>query len=132
MKNRGLAFVFVLALLLMLAGMAYAVTLTPQEITTSGIIITPVATIGTANEFANSGHEFLYITNGSGDTIYYTITVPAMVGGYNLEDISGTVAAGKTKLVGPFNPTYVNAADGNVDIAFNSTTTVTVAVLKLP
>lgn len=129
--NRSLLIVFVLALLLTMAGVAYAATLTPQVITTSGLVITPVAATGTTYEFANDGHQAIYINNGSGGTLYYTVTVPGTVGGYSLEDITGSVANGAAEYVGPFNPTYTNASDGNVDFTISTTDTVTLAVIEL-
>ena len=129
--NRSLLIVFVLALLLTMAGVAYAATLTPQVITTSGLVITPVAATGTTYEFANDGHQAIYINNGSGGTLNYTITIPGRVGGYELEDITGSVADGTAKYIGPFNPTYANAADGNVDFTISVTNSVTLAVIEL-
>lgn len=129
--KRNMLFVVIAALLFVLVGVAYAATLTPQVITTSGLVITPVAATGTTYEFANDGHQAIYINNGSGSTLYYTVTVPGTVGGYTLEDITGSVANGTAKYIGPFNPTYVNASDGNVDFTISVTTSVYLAVLEL-
>lgn len=126
-------FIVVLALLMVvfMAATVWAATLTPQEITKSGIIVTPVTITDTTHTFANDGNQFIYIANASGDTIAYTVTIPGTIGGYNIEDVSGTVADGVTKYVGPFNPTYSNDSSGNVDFATNTATSVTLAVLEL-
>ncbi len=120
-------------LILMMVGVVYATTLTPQTITTSGLVVTPVAGSGTGEyEFNNTGREFIYIENNSGGSLDYTITIPGTVGGYALEDITGSVADGTVEYIGPFNPTYANAADGNVDFTISVTTSVNLAVLRLP
>ncbi len=118
--------------LALLGGVAYAVTLTPQTITTDGLVITPVAATNTEYEFSNLGREFIYINNASASTLNYTVTIPGTVSGYELEDITGTVGSGVTVYVGPFNPTFANAADGNVDFTIDITASVTLAVLRLP
>ena len=131
MKNRSLIVMTVVLAFVLFAGMALAATHTPQEITTSGLNITPETTVATANEFDNDGSMFLYLNNGSGATLYYTVTVPGQIAGFSIEDITGSVANGVTEYVGPFDPTYCNAADGNVDYALSTTSSVSVAVLEL-
>lgn len=129
----GFVVAIVVVLMLALAGVAYAATLTPQVITTDGLVVTPVAGSGTgAYEFPNTGREFIYIENGSGGELDYTVTIPGKVGGYELEDITGAVATGTTVYVGPFNPTYANNASGNVGFTVSVTSSVNLAVLRLP
>ena len=131
MYKNSVLIVLVLVLVVAMAGVAYAATLTPQEITTSGLVVTPAAAPGVANEFANTGKQFIWLNNASGGTLYYTVTVPGKVGGFDLTDITGSVANNLAEYVGPFNPTYCNAADGNVDFALSTVTTVSVAVLEV-
>lgn len=120
-------------LLVILGGVAYAVTLTPQTITTTGLVVTPVTATDTAYEFNNTGREFIYINNAYTDTLNYTITILGTVGGYALEDITGSVVSGTAKYIGPFNPVYANAADGNVDFTIDIIDgNITLAILRLP
>ena len=131
MKRNVVLIALVVGLLALMVGVAYAATLTPQTISTSGLIVTPEAAPGTSNEFANDGKQVIYLNNGSGGTLYYTVTVPAKVGGFDLTDLTGSVANGVAKYIGPFNPTYVNAADGHVDFALSTVSSVDVAILSL-
>jgi len=130
-QKTSVLIILVVGLLLLMAGVAYAATLTPQTITTAGLNVTPEASVGTANEFANNGKQVIWLNNASGGTLYYTVTVPGKVAGFELTDITGSVASGVAEYVGPFNPTYCNAADGNVDFSLSTTTSVSVAILEL-
>lgn len=131
MKSR-VSVLIVVILLFALVSMSYAASLTPQDITTSGIVVTPTTGTATAFEFANTGNEFIYVNNGSGAELTVAVTIPGVVGGFALTDLSVTVVTDTIKLIGPFNPTYANAADGNVDFTISAATSVGVAVLRLP
>lgn len=105
-------------------------------LTVGTISLTGVATnlqaVSVADEFANDGNTFLDVNNGSGSSINVTFTTPGTVGGVAIENPVIAVAAGARKRIGPFNPSVFNAADGNVDVAFSATTTITAEPVKLP
>lgn len=84
-------------------------------------------------EFANDGRTFMHIKNGSGSPITCTITTPGTFQGLAIADVVVTVGATTgEQMAGPFPKGIYNAGDGNIDITWSATTTVTVAVFKLP
>ena len=105
-------------------------------LTVGTISLTGVATnlqaVSSTDEFANDGNTFLDVNNGSGSSINVTFTTPGTVGGVAIENPVIAVAAGARKRIGPFDPSVFNAADGNVDVAFSATTTVTAEPVRLP
>jgi hypothetical protein len=66
-----------------------------------------------SQEFPNDGRTFMHIKAIADDVI----TVGATTG---------------EKMVGPWPRSIYNAADGNIDITWSATASVTVAVFKLP
>lgn len=104
--------------------------LTVGTITLTGVA-TNLQAVSSADEFANDGRTFLDVNNGSGSSLTVTFTTPGTVGGVAIENPTVTVAAGARKRIGPFDPSVFNAADGNVDVAFSATTTITAEPVKL-
>ena len=86
-----------------------------------------------SQEFVNDGRTFMHIKNGSGSPITCTVTTPGTYGGHAIADTVITVGATTgEQMAGPFPKGIFNAGDGNVDITWSATTTVTLAVFKLP
>ncbi|MGB2807375.1 MAG: hypothetical protein WBC22_06530 [Sedimentisphaerales bacterium] len=84
-------------------------------------------------EFANDGRTFMHIKNGAGAPMTCTITTAGTYLGLAIADPVITIGATTgEQMVGPFPKGIYNASDGNIDITWSSTTTVTVAVFKLP
>lgn len=131
MKTKRITAIAVVAGLLLLAGVAYATTLTPRGITPAGLVLTPVPATATEFDFENDGHQAIWFSNGSDSTLNYTVTIPGSVAGYALEDIVGTVISHTELYVGPFNPTYANNASGKVDFTVDITDSVMLAVIEL-
>ncbi len=104
--------------------------LTVGTITLTGVA-TNLQAVSSADEFANDGRTFLDVNNGSGSSLTVTFTTPGTIGGVAISDPTVTVAAGAHKRIGPFDPSIFNAADGNVDVAFSATTTITAEPVKL-
>ena len=104
--------------------------LTVGTISVSGVV-TNLQAVSSADEFANDGRTFLDVNNGSGSSVTVTFTTPGTVGGVAIENPAIAVAAGARKRIGPFDPSVFNAADGNVDVAFSATTTVTAEPVRM-
>ena len=103
--------------------------LTAQTIVITGL--TPVYSGVSANdEFANDGNMYLHVINGGGSPCNVTFTTPGKVAGVEIEDPVVAVPAGAERKIGPFPTDIFNAADGNVDVAFSFTTSVTAAPTK--
>lgn len=104
--------------------------LTVGTISVSGVV-TNLQAVSSADEFANDGRTFLDVNNGSGSSVTVTFTTPGTVGGIAIENPANAVAAGTRKRFGPFDPSVFNAADGNVDVAFSATTTITAEPVRM-
>jgi len=112
--------------------MAVATAKVPQVIAPAGIVptaFTPAQVEG--HYFANNGATFLLVTNGSGAPINVTAISALTVEGLAVADSIVAVAAGVTKLIGPFNPTIFNDENGNATVTFSAVTSVTCSIISL-
>jgi len=108
-----------------------------QQITRAGLVpvLTAPAGIGAANgDVIDAGVVSLMVTAGATPTTVTVISTPT-VDGLDVEDLSVTVGATSTRLIGPFpartfaNP--VGATDpGRVYVDYSSVATVTRAVVS--
>lgn len=112
--------------------------LTKQKILESGLAPTMVAAAGGGDAIVNNtGKEFLMVVNGGGGSINVTATVQnADLNSDSHGEISKgdrivAVAAGETKLIGPFARIAFNDINGKVQLAYSGVTTVTVGILTL-
>jgi hypothetical protein len=86
-----------------------------------------------SQEFPNDGRTFMHIKNVSGAPITCTVTTAGTYLGLALADPVITVGATTgEQMAGPFPQGIYNASDGNIDITWSATTSVTLAVFKLP
>lgn len=77
------------------------------------------------------GNCSILVTNGSGASITLTVDVPGNDQfGLARPDIAITIAAGTSKLCGPFPTSIANPADGYVNLSYSATTSVTVGVIS--
>ncbi len=92
-----------------------------------------VAAAGGGDTFINDGRSMLYVKNGGGSPITVTIATPySAQAGVGIEDPPTTVVNAEEEVIGPFNPTLFNAADGTgVGVTYSGVTSVTVAVIRL-
>ncbi len=98
----------------------------------SGAVVTgAAATASTGDTFANTGHEFFHVRNGSGAPITVTFDIVATMDAQVVTDRAVTVAAGATTIIGPFPTGIYNDTDGRVKATCSDVTTVTVAAVKL-
>lgn len=104
---------------------------TPDVPTASGIEPTVIEGMNTADTqlIANkSGNVLLRVTNGSAEATEVTIVTPGTVNGNAIADKIVSVAAGKTKEIGPFSPTAYNNPKGNLEVKFSKTTSIKLEV----
>lgn len=114
-------------------------TMTVQDITGAGVAIT-LSAAANGDVFADDGKErtFLQVLNGGGGSI--TVTIPAQQAtfqqpGYGTlarADYGGAVAAGATKLFGPFPALAFKNGSGMVTVNYSGVTSVTSAAVRVP
>ena len=97
-------------------------SLISQQITESGIVPTTTV-LGEENTFTNTGLEFIYYTNSSGDTKTITVTAEVtsidspLYGEITKSNATQAVADGETAYIGPFPPEAYNDTDQLVTFA---------------
>ena len=109
-------------------------TLTVNTILYTGLNSESVFVAAAASqEFTNDGRTFMIIKNGSGGSITCTVTTAGTTQSRAIADDVITVGATTgEQMVGPWPRSIYNAADGNIDITWSATASVTVAVFRLP
>lgn len=113
-------------------------TLTRQKIVIGGLAHTTASAASGGDVVDNSdGKTFLLVTNGSGASINVTVTAQdtsldtATHGTVTISDNVVAVAAGVTKLIGPFKKLAWNNSSKQLAISYSAVTTVTVAALYI-
>ena len=95
--------------------------------------IAPAAVNNTdGNSFVNTGVEKLVVANGSGGTVTVTVAIPASARSLNGLITSKTyaIAATKTAVLGPFEPSIFSQSTGLVHVDWSSGTSITCAVVS--
>lgn len=105
--------------------------LTAATVSRAGTDVAGVAAGAGGDSFANTGKEFLEVKNGSGASITVTLDVQATLEGMAVTDPTVAVAAGATKIIGPFPTHLFNDANGRANVTYSAVTTVTVKVLTI-
>ena len=110
-----------------MAATALAVT----DINRTGIVPTLAAANADGHLLPNTGREFLMIANGDSGPHTVSAAITKLVDGVTPAAKQITIAAGATKLFGPFAKEDYNNASGQVAITFDGVTSVTVQALRL-
>jgi hypothetical protein len=101
------------------------------DITRAGAILADLTTaIVAANggAFRNSGREWLYVSNASGNTVTITVTIPRTVDGAAVASKTWSLATGKAITIPPFGTdTYNNPND---QVYFSANYNVSVCVYR--
>jgi len=105
-------------------------TLTVVSAAVTGAAYVPAAAAGGGDVFPNDGNTRLLVTNGGGGSINVTITPQNTVNGLTLAAVVVAVAAGASKVIGPFPPQYFNNSSGQVVLTYSAVTSVTVSVIN--
>lgn len=108
--------------------------LAATQVTRVGVTQTLAAAAAGGDQFANTGHEIVVVKNShEADSRTVTFTINQTVDGQSAStDKTVTLAAGVTKVIGPFPRAVYNDQNGYVLIAYsNSAANVTVQVLRV-
>lgn len=73
----------------------------------------------------------LHVKNGSASEITATVVTPGTVAGQAIGDVAVAVPAAGARFIGPLSRQHFANADGQVDLTWSATTTVTFAVIEL-
>jgi len=107
--------------------------LSVQEITRSGLAPTYSAAASGGDSFPHGAMTFFHVKNG--DTSSHDVTFASQINsaGQGLEpaDLVVTIPDGGEKMIGPFSDRAFEDADGNVQVSYDATTSVTVAALTI-
>jgi hypothetical protein len=105
--------------------------ITPTNVVATGIAQSLSAASGDGHKFVNTAKEFVIVTNDYTDTVTLTVVTGGTADGFAIDDVDVTIAAGATKLVGPFATAVFNqrsgADAGRVYLNWDATVTDTVA-----
>lgn len=103
-----------------------------QTIAAPSTVVTPVAAAAADSFPAVAGKTWLEVTNASGVSTTVTVDSEAPVPvGTSQTDRSVTVAAGVTRRIPIEDVNWIDAS-GSVDITTSPTTSITLAVCRLP
>jgi hypothetical protein len=108
-----------------------ATALTVTDISRSGVIPTLAAANVDGHLLPNTGREFVMVTNGDASPHTVTAAITKTVDGVTPAGKQITIAAGATKLFGPFKPEEYNNASAQVALTFDAVTSVTIQALRL-
>lgn len=110
-----------------------ALTVEDTGVGANSLTPTFVAATAAGDTFVNDGRVMLYVKNGDVSPITVTVVTPVSLrGGIGVEDPPTTVPATDEEIIGPFDPSLFNAADGTgVLVTYSADTSVTVAVIRL-
>lgn len=110
----------------------------PVTSAAAGTVLSAAAAVDAVNgnSFVNpTGRAIIEITNGSGSPITATFITngTATFGGvqYAIADVAVSIAAGASKVCGPFDKTLYNDATGVVQVDWSSGTTVTARAIEV-
>ena len=110
------------------------VTLTPQQISRTGVDLTDTGSLSTSNNyfFRNTGREFLHFKKTGAGACVVTIVTPKTVAGLAVADPTVSVPATTGDLmVGPFPPDTFNNPSGDVEFTLSEITGLTGACAAL-
>lgn len=95
-------------------------TLTVAQISRVGAELDLDAADSGGDEFHNTGHEFLLVTNAHvGDARTVSFTLQKTIDGVAPDAREVEVAASTTMLIGPFQPSIYNDGDGMVQVTYS-------------
>lgn len=109
-------------------------TLTVQSISRSGLKPTMASASGSGDKFPHAANRFIEVDNGSGSSVDVTVAsqYSSAPQGLDSADLTVAVPAGERRLVGPFSERAFADSNGDVNVSYSATTSVTVAAIELP
>ncbi len=134
MFKRFVARLFVLGFAFGAAVMMAEVERVPDSLTASGAEPTVISGMSAADIQLipnKNGNVQLRVINGSAEATKVTIVTPGEQGGNPVADKEVEVAAGKTKVIGPFDPNVYNNVKGFLEVKFSKVATITMEIQKV-
>lgn len=105
--------------------------LSTQTATINGTVLT-FSAVAASDTITNDGKTAAIYNNGSGGNLTVDVTVAGTPGGLSMQTVtSTTIANGSLGIIGPFDPTLVNNSSGLVTLTPSTTSSVTVAVVRI-
>jgi hypothetical protein len=104
-------------------------TLSAQVISLDGTDPTLAAVAAGGDQFANTGHEYFDVNNGSAAAVTVTFATEHPCDQGFTHNAAVAVAAGARRRIGPFP---VPRFGRTVEVTYSAATSVTAAVVKLP
>lgn len=106
--------------------------LTPVQAKLTGTALVMGAAAGGGDTIHAGEHTAVIVTNGGVGSITVTVVVPGNTDHGQAEpDVPVTVAAGATKILGPFDADLEDPTDGLIDITYSGVTSVTVGAITV-
>lgn len=106
----------------------------PQRTTADGVEPNVIEGLNSADTQVipnKNGDVILRVINGGAEATNVTVVTPGEVGGNAIADKVVAVAAGKTRLIGPFDPAVYNDGKGNLAVQLSKVTSVKLEVTKV-
>lgn len=104
--------------------------LTIQNSTFNGVVPNFVA-VSASDTFANDGNVIAQVKNSSASSINVVVTSAQICSQGFSHDVTVSVAAGATAIIGPFPPNRFNNENGLVTVTCSATTSVTINVTRV-
>lgn len=95
--------------------------------------LTAASAAGGGDVIPNNGKTIVQITNGGGSSITATFAATGTLpSGASISSVAGTMAAGVTRVFGPFPTNEFNNSSGQVALTYSGVTSVTVLCISMP
>lgn len=106
-------------------------TLAVNTVTIAGIADPTLVTAASGgDQFANNGKTVLKVANATGSTVTVTIASQQACNQGSTHNVTASVASGQTKLIGPFDPSRFNDANGYCQVSYSGVTSITVGPIS--
>jgi len=105
--------------------------LTPQQIALGGSELAFDPADGAGDQFLNNGAMILVVANASGSDMVVSVDSQTPCSYGFDHDVADTINDGDTEYLGPFSTARFNDVDGYVNVTYDDSTDVTVAVLQI-
>lgn len=106
-------------------------TIAKQVIPNTGDQVDFVAAAALGDRFLNSGKEMLVVKKSTAGTATVTVAIVKTCNAAGADhDVTVTVAASDTTIIGPFRTDWFNDADGYVNFTYSSEANLTVGLIS--
>lgn len=108
-------------------------TLTVVTTTLAGTAAAAASCAAGGDVFPNNGKTLVEITNGSGGSLTPTFAATGVLAnGATIASVATAIAAGITRVFGPFPPELFNNSSGQVAITYSGVTSLTIRCISMP